>query len=154
MNTHTDSARIAETLSHKWREEHTALDAFFDDFRKWAYEVAQRGVPRFGETAGKLKQLRQRLVTHFEREDGLSTQFVALRGGLSPEPEANRRMVTHDHASLLTQLDSLIEKLNELEPPFASWQEAIEQVERFIDVLDQHEEQESDSIAWLLPEPG
>ena len=154
MTSQAASAKVAETLSHKWHKEHRALDVFIEGFRQWAYQVSQRGLPRFGETAARLQQLHQRLEEHFACEDDLASQFATSRIGLSPEVDANRRQVAQDHNSLLSRLQRLIEKLNETDPPFASWQAATDQVDRLLDALDQHEEQEADSITWLLPKKG
>jgi iron-sulfur cluster repair protein YtfE (RIC family) len=130
------------------------LNEFFDEYRKWAYQIAQRGFPHFGETACRLKELRERLCEHFTEEDEIAEQLLAMKGERSPEVEANRRQVASDHVNLLARLDSLIEQLNQVDPPFDSWQEAVEKVERFCDALEQHEEQESDCINWLAPKKG
>ena len=76
-------------------------------------------------------------------------QLAELYDKKCPEIEAVRRQATHDHQRLLGHLDELIAKLNVLEPNFASWQAAMEQVESFADTLEQNEEQESASILAL-----
>ena len=154
MKTRVDTNQTIESLSHSWREDHRKLDEFFDEYRQWAYEIAQRGFPHFGETADRLKQVRQRLTEHFARESAICEQLIELTSTASPEVEANRRQVETDHANLLSRLDNLIAQLSELEPPFDSWENAVEQVERFCDALEQHEEQESDCLTWLLPKKG
>jgi iron-sulfur cluster repair protein YtfE (RIC family) len=154
MVTRSDTKQTVESLSAQWHQGHAELGEFFDECRQWAYEVAQTGFPHFGELAERLKQLRERLADHFTREDEISDQLVALHGAPSPEADANRRRAQADHEHLLVRLDGLISKLGELEPPFDSWQQAIGEVELFCDALDQHEEQESDCIAWLLPKKG
>ena len=151
MKTRTDTKHTIENLSQQWKDDHRELDKFFDEYRQWAYEIAQQGVPHFGETAERLKQLRERLTEHFAREDKICEQLIAIAGSPSPEVDANRRQVATDHINLLSRLDTLINRLGELDPPYDSWQEAVEEVERFCDALEQHEEQESDCITWLLP---
>lgn len=54
-------------------------------------------------------------------------------------------------SELVARMDDLYEKLMQLEPPFASWQDAVQQIGLFVDVLEQHEEQESENIHWLSP---
>ena len=54
-------------------------------------------------------------------------------------------------SELVARMDVLYEKLMQLEPPFASWQDAVQQIGLFVDVLEQHEEQESENIHWLSP---
>lgn len=151
MKTRTDTEQTIERLTYQWRDDHKKLDEFFDEHRRWAYDIGQRGIPHFGETADRLKQLRERLAEHFAREDEICDQLLAIADSPSPEVESNRRQVATDHVNLLTRLDKLISNLSELEPPFDSWQQAVEQVELFCDALEQHEEQESDCITWLVP---
>ena len=151
MKTRTDIEHTIEGLSHQWRDGHNEVNAFFDEYRQWAYEIAQLGVPYFGESADRLRQLRERLNEHFAREDEICDQLIAITGTPSPEVDANRRQIAADHLNLLSRLDALINQLSELDPPFSSWQQAVEQVERFCDALEQHEEQESDCITWLVP---
>lgn len=152
MKTRTDTEHTIESLSFQWRDDHRKLNEFFDEHRRWAYDIGQRGVPHFGETADRLKRLRAQLTEHFARENEICDQLTAIVVSPSPEVDANRRQVEADHANLLARLDTLINKLSELDPPFESWQQAVEQVELFCDALEQHEEQESDCITWLLPE--
>jgi hypothetical protein len=44
-----------------------------------------------------------------------------------------------------------MDRLNETVPPFGSWQAAIDEAEMFFDVLEQHEDQESESFEMLMP---
>lgn len=154
MSTRIKSIATVERLSHQWHDGHRELDAFFDDYRKWSYEVSQFGFPHFGEMADRLEQLRELLRDHFSKENEICSQLIAVSDRATPEIEANRRRVASDHTSLLARLDELISRLNELEPPFESWEDALNQVERFCDALEQHEEQEADCIDWLAPKKG
>lgn len=154
MKTPVDTKQTIESLSHQWRLDDRELIEFFNQFRQWAYEIAQRGFPHFGETADRLRQLRHQLVEHFAHEDEICRRLVQISGALSPEVDANCRQVACDHERLLSRLDALVAQLSDLEPPFDSWQAAVEQVERLCDAIEQHEEQESDCIGWLLPNEG
>ena len=142
MDTNTSSTADArQALFDEWHEEHQRLDIFSDQLRKWAYEIAQIGIPHFGETADKLTQLRVRLVEHFAREDQIGRQLAN-----DPEFPSLEVNPTHpqaaDHADLLQQLDSLTARLNQTEPPFDSWEQAFQEVERLMDAIDQHEARE------------
>lgn len=141
-----------EDLSQAWRDEHDKLHAFFEDYRQWSYQVAQRGIPHFGETACRLKHLRAELEQHFSCEDEICQKLMVCKGGMSPELDAMRRQTAIDHESLLTRLDQLIDQLGAVNPLFDSWQQAVSEVERFCDALEVHEEQEADCITWLLPD--
>ncbi len=151
MNKHAGSTQAVETLSGQWRAEHRELNQFFDDFRRWAYDVSLFGMPHFGESADRLKQFRRRLVEQFDREDELSNQATAMNNHRLPQMGLDPHRITVEHGPLLSQLDVLIDRLDELEPPFDSWQDAIGQVESFIESLDHHEEEEAAYITWLLP---
>lgn len=154
MKTQFEQKQTIDGLMHRWRQSHKELDEFFEEYRQWSYEVAQRGFPHFGEASERLKRLRECLTSHFSEEDSISDELVVLSGRPTPEIEANRRQVDSDHINLLARLDTLIGELGALDPPFESWQDAVEKVERFCDALEQHEEQESDCITWLFPKKG
>jgi len=149
MNTKKTAATSTHDLFQRWQFEDHELAARIDETRKWMQQVAERGTPRFGEAGSQLTQLRSYLLTHFDREHDICDQLENLYDKHCPEIEAMRRQATHDHQQLLNQLDEFIAKLNALDPPFVSWQAAIEQVESFADTLEQHEEQESESILAL-----
>jgi hypothetical protein len=134
-----------------WRAEDRQLEVGIDGVRDWMQEVNQLGIPHFGETATRLLPLRQRLVTHFQREDQMIAQLAELYPSSSPEVQAVRRQSSRDHHQLLARLDDLIQRLGQTEPPFASWQAAMDELESFVDLLEQHEEQEADSIERLMP---
>jgi len=149
METKQTAKSSTHDLFQRWKFEDHELAARIDETRKWMQQVAERGTPRFGETGSQLTQLRSFLLMHFGREADLCNRLESLYKKPCPEIEAMRRQATNDHEQLLSQLDELIAKLNALEPPFDSWQAAIEQVESFADLLEQHEEQESESILAL-----
>ncbi|MGI9473257.1 MAG: hemerythrin domain-containing protein [Rubripirellula sp.] len=138
-------------LYQQWSVEDRQLEACVDEVRHWMQEVAQLGIPHFGETATRLRPLAERLGTHFQREDDMIQQVAQLYPNTSPEVNAIRRQATRDHDQLRDRLGDLIERLDLLEPPFESWQLAIDEVELFVDMLEQHEEQESESIRMLMP---
>jgi hypothetical protein len=151
MTTRTDSRRIIESLANRWREQHLWLNDFLDEFRRWACHHSEPDSRRYAEAAARLVQLRERLQEHFQCEDQLADHFLGAREGLSPEADANRRQVKADHSRLFKRLDGLIDEFGRRRPPYESWTAAVEQVELFADVLEQHEEQEADSILWLIP---
>lgn len=134
-----------------WRAEDRALESNIDEIRDWMHEVDQLGIPHFGETATRLGPLRDRLIAHFHREDEMIGQLAELYPSSSPEIDSVRRQSVRDHHQLLSRLDDLTARLDEIEPPFASWQAAMDELESFVDLLEQHEEQESDSIRMLMP---
>lgn len=135
----------------QWCDEDRQLEISINEVRQWMQEVAKLGIPHFGEMATRLRPLETRLTTHFQREGEMIQQVAELYPRTSPEVGAIRRQATFDHAHLEDRLSDLIDRLDELDPTFASWQSAIDEVESFVDLLEQHEEQESESIRMLMP---
>ena len=134
-----------------WRAEDSELEACLDEVRDWMGEVSQLGIPHFGETATRLRPLRERLVRHFEREDAMIAQLAQSYPPPSTEIDAVRSQSAYDHHLLLGRLDDLMQRLNETEPPLNSWKAAMDEVELFVVALEEHEEQESESIKILMP---
>lgn len=139
-----------ESLVDRWRGEHRELDQFVTEILSWMHDVSTLGIPRFGEAGSRLTQLRSRLVEHFRVEDEIATELCESRPSC-PDRQAAKRQAERDHKQLLTRVDELNDRLLQLEPPFASWQEAVQQIGLFMDVLEQHEEQESENLEWLSP---
>ena len=149
MNSKTDPP--LPKIFHKWRAEDRELELRINELREWMGEVSQLGIPHFGETATRLGQVRERLVQHFEREDEMVTELASLYPDSSPEIASIRKQSSRDHSLLLSRLDDLSKRLSELEPPFESWQQAMQDVEFFVDTLEQHEDRESESVMMLMP---
>jgi hypothetical protein len=149
MNSRTD--RPLPKIIQKWRAEDRELKLRINELREWMGEVSQLGIPHFGETATRLGQVRARLVQHFEREDEMVAELARLYPDSSPEIASIRKQSSRDHSLLLSRLDDLSKRLSELEPPFESWQQAMQDVELFVDTLEQHEDRESESVMMLMP---
>jgi hemerythrin-like domain-containing protein len=147
----TEANPLLSKIFETWQAEDRELEACLDEVRDWMREVSQLGIPHFGETATRLRPFHDRLVLHFDREDKMIGQLAQHYPSSSPEVSAVRTQSDHDHKHLLVRLDDLMARLNQTEPPFASWQAAMEEVELFVDVLEQHEERESESIKILMP---
>jgi len=121
--------------------EHRALLTQISELREWATAVGEHGIPHFGEMGTRMEQLRDRLRDHFAEEE---------KGGyLSPIMEIVPRFAGEieelggQHGELLLTLDRFIARLHETEPPFASWQQAMREFEKFIGALRRHESREN-----------
>ena len=102
MNTSTKSIETCRELFQRWCEEHERLEELMNDFRQWAYEISQLGIPHFGETADKLTRIRQRLVEHFDREDEIGRELTICNcGNAAVEVESTCSKAAHDHQLLL-----------------------------------------------------
>ncbi len=138
------------SLFGKWKNEDQELERYVDGVRSWMNEVSQLGIPRFGETANRLQQFRDRLTMHFDREDEIGTQ-LADHYADSTELDAARRQAERDHRQLRNRLSDLISRLDALDPPFTSWESAMDEVESFVVALERHEDQEAESVELLMP---
>lgn len=134
-------------LMHQWDNEHQDLSRNIRETTLWLGQVSQRGIPRFGELAARLSLMRQRMKQHFDREETLGRDLQQVSDCL--EVKMTRRRAISDHQHLTQRIDDLIAKLSELEPPFESFQQAIDQVGLFVDAFEQHEEQEAQGLQWL-----
>jgi hypothetical protein len=150
MNT-KDTSEICQ-LFQAWRNDDRSLAATVDEIRDWMWEVNQMGIPHFGETASRLKPFRELLSEHFGRERAMLEKLAELYPSASPEVNAFQRQTAMDHQELLARLDHLYQRLQEIDPPFASWSEAMEEVDVFFAAVEQHELLESDRVGMLVPE--
>lgn len=139
---------VPQVLDH-WHDEDRSLEMCINEVRAWMREVEQRGIPHFGETAAQLAPLRARLLQHFEREDRMLHQIAELFLAPTPEIDAVRTQALHEHDQLLFALDELRARLSKLQPPFASWQAAMREVDEFFSSLEQHEQQEAENVLAL-----
>jgi hypothetical protein len=136
-----------EALLRQWNDEHLDLAKSIRDTTLWLGQVSQRGIPRFGELAARLSSMRQRMTQHFEREEALGDDLQQTSDCV--EVKTTRQRAINDHQHLIQRVDDLILKLSELDPPFASFQQAIDLVGLFVDAFEQHEEQEAQGLQWL-----
>jgi len=143
----SDCLQSLAPLLQQWNDEHQDLSRSIRDTTLWLGQVSQRGIPRFGELAARLSQMRQRMKQHFDREESLGDDLQQASDCL--EVKTTRRRAINDHQHLTQRIDDLIAKLSELEPPFDSFQQAIDQVGLFVDAFEQHEEQEAQGLQWL-----
>lgn len=144
-----DSAQVPQQwheLVRTWNEEHEDLARHITETTQWLAAVSDLGIPRFGELGERLKQLRERLKRHFALEDRLSQQMQASDDCVELATSRRRSLGEHEH--LLRRIDVLVERLGELDPPFESFQQAIEEVSLLVDAFEQHEEDEAQGLQW------
>lgn len=149
----TDPSKSLAALYRDWQAEDRALEAGIAEIRRWMYEVSQFGEPHFGEIATRLKLFRQQLIQHFEREREMLIEIADSHLTSTREVNAMGEQSSVDRGRLFAQIDDLMERLNQVDPPFNSWQQAMKEVEDFIDVLEQHENREVENMTKLIPDP-
>jgi len=134
-----------------WRAEDEQLGREVDSLRQWMRELDQLGKQHFGETATRLRLLRETIVDHFDREEVMMEKLSAHYPPSSPELAAVKKQAKREHQNLLARLDDLVNRLDQVEPPFESWQQAMDEMQELVNLFEHHEANEWESIEMLLP---
>lgn len=144
------AGRSLVTMYESWKSEDREIEAFIDELQSWMYQVAQMGHPHFGETATRLRPLQEHLWKHFENERRMLEEITQSR--LAPEEVAGRIRTesVRDRDELFSELDNLIDRLNQVDPPFDSWQRAVDEVRAMLNLVTRHEESEAANIQSLI----
>jgi hypothetical protein len=137
-------------LFAQWQTEDRQLGEYVQELQAWMKEVNDIGIPHFGEAGDRLRSLRGRLQQHFDREDDIIEGLEEYFDDSPSAVGALRNQSSADHQHIMHRLDGLMERLNQLEPPFKSWLAAMGEIESFVSGLAQHEREESDTVAALL----
>ena len=151
MNTETETKSELHRVFGGWRQEDGRLAALVDETRDWMSEVNQLGIPHFGETAARLEPLRDHLQRHFDQERRMIDKLAELYPTTSPEVRAFRHQTLSDQETLVARLDDLHRRLMEIDPPFQSWTEAMQEVDVLFEAMQQHELREADRVDMLMP---
>lgn len=122
-------------------EEHRLLMKQIADFRTWAKEVDELGVPHFREMGNRLQTLRDVLSCHFIDEEAGGYLSPVLEA--APRFSAEAAELQAQHAGFLATLDGLIVRLSNEPPEFESWQAAVSEFEHFLETLRHHEAREN-----------
>ena len=131
------------TIQHdlsRMSQEHQLLAEVIADVRSWIREVCELGMPHFGELGDRLRPLHEQLARHFRHEEELGYLSDALARAPHLTGEAN--ILLQQHGQLLRELNELILRLHETEPPFDSWQQACSELDAMLAELDRHEGRE------------
>jgi iron-sulfur cluster repair protein YtfE (RIC family) len=146
--------QLDNQLNH-WLTEHRELDLELTRFLKrltsvhWPTEIQLLGI------RSMLDRLVEHLDAHFTREGELVELLVAARQGQStPEIEAVHRQTMRDRHAILARVGAVRERLCDPLRARQTWAEIKAELNLIADVLEQHEEQERESIAWLRPREG
>ncbi len=135
MIMNTKSPKTPTELFDQWQREDEQLEAYIHDLRGWMNEVNQLGIPHFGEAGVRLTAFRKRMVKHFESEDEIIAQLAENFSGADASVVKLRSQSRRKHEKILTHVDGLMNRLDQLEPPFESWVAMMQEVESFIDGL-------------------
>jgi len=125
-------------------EEHRLLMKQIADFRAWAKEVDELGIPHFREMGNRLQTLRDVLSCHFVDEE--AGGYLAPVLNAAPQFSSEAAELKAQHAEFLTTLDRLIARLTTEPPEFESWQAAVKEFEDFLELLRRHESRENSMV--------
>lgn len=153
INQSSEAVDVLIGLFSQWKSEHEQLSRFVRELSVWATQDSQSESPNFSQAAVGLRKLDQRLVEHFEKEQAIGLLLADARGTSTPEVEAVQRQADKDHLALQKRLHELIEKIDRGPRNPSTWNAAIEELNLFLDVLEQHEELESENVRSLIPTP-
>jgi hypothetical protein len=154
---------VTETVSalcrifDDWTSESRRLVLIGDQIRDWMVKLDRRGSSDFQAASSKLRHYRDWLEVQFEREDVLLATLATLYPASSPEVCAFNRQSQSDHQALIDRCDNLVMRLTgpirgmDAKQPFSSWREALDEVDLFFAAVEQHELEESERTAMLIP---
>jgi Hemerythrin HHE cation binding domain len=126
---------------HTFVEEHLELNRQIAELRKWWSELDELGLPKFGEMAFRVEELRNLLAEHFDEEERNGILDSAAK--VAPEFAAQSARFQQEHHQFLDRLDRLIAEARLPQPPSALWRSARHEIEDVLSVLKQHEESEN-----------
>ncbi len=142
-----DQAEIAVELQHLVRE-HEELRSRIESENAWWREVRELGKPRFGEMGFRLAHFRERLASHFEREESLEES--AIRQSVCKASPDQFQTMVGDHRDLLGRLDKIIAKANDSGGSYACWGDIGLEFSELIHAIDEHESEELRLLAEIL----
>lgn len=121
--------------------EHEELAVMISDLRSWLAEVAELGIPHFGELGTRLQPLCDKLREHFAHEE--ANGYLADVIAADPRLTSNVNQLLAQHAVFRNRLETLIRRLRDSETPFDSWQTACEEFESLCADIARHEQNET-----------
>lgn len=141
----------ADVLFENWKAEHQELDRYTSDLSEWIDRQTKLRTSQFRETVHKLTELNGKLLAHFAKEEEISKKIRVVHSDGSPEVDAAQRQTDRDHVNILNRLKHLIDRMQDAESECDAWKKGVYELGLIIDVIEQHEEQESESVNCLLP---
>ena len=145
-----DKPKVDGVFEH-WKAEHQVLDRYTSDLSEWIDRQSKMRTSQFRETVQKLTELDEKLRAHFAREEEIGEKIRSVHCDGTPEVEAAQRQTDKDHENILNRLKHLIDRMQEAETECDAWKKGVYELGLIIDVIEQHEEQESESVSCLLP---
>lgn len=155
MNREPDTS--ARDLFRRWQAEVRELEGFVDGLRDLMQKMGEGSPYGFEGPLVGLLDLKSRLCDHFDREDRIIAALASTFDHPPTELEATLRQAKHDHRQLIERLDRFADRLrrwqphSDVPPDSEARDHALAELELFVDLLEQHEDQENESIELLMP---
>jgi hypothetical protein len=140
-----------DELFEQWKKEHCELDKYAMELSAWVHQQSQQREMQFREAVTRLGELNKKLAVHFTKEAEIGKQLLAIQGEHTPEAEALQRQAERDHSNIISRITHLIDRMQDVEAERDAWKDSMFELNLIIDVLEQHEEQEAESVGWLIP---
>lgn len=121
-------------------DEHEEILAHMEELNDWWTQLYEKGLPKFGEMGTRVEQFRDLLAKHFADEEKagyFKPVFDESPGFCIMVPDFKIK-----HEEILSRIDDFITRLRKSEPPFQHWKEALNEFEKLLADLHQHEDQE------------
>ncbi|MCF7961816.1 MAG: hypothetical protein K9M08_13840 [Pirellula sp.] len=139
------------SLFEQWKAEHCELDDYAMELASWIHQQSKQRNLQFREAVERLADLSARLASHFDREQEIGEKIVAAQRHLSPEAESLKRQADRDHSNIMKRLKHLSDRMQDAEAECDAWKAGMDELNLILDTLEQHEEQEAESVGWMLP---
>ena len=98
-----------------------------------------------------MTKLNEKLQMHFAREEALCDRMKEFHCEGSVECAAVKRQSDRDHENISNRLKHLIDRMQDAQAEQDSWNKGVYELGLIMDVIEQHEEQEEESVCCLLP---
>jgi hypothetical protein len=155
MTDNSEARQELESVFQAWKDQHQELlqnlDGFLDQLRDNAASD-QASVGGEHELVGQLNRTREKLQEHFIAERQMNKLLKASRGKPTPEINSLKQKAESEHRQLLSRLEGQVESIasayRKKDP--SRWLQSVDEINLFLDALEQHEDQEADNIRWLM----
>jgi predicted RNase H-like nuclease (RuvC/YqgF family) len=134
----------------QWKKEHQVIDKYTAELEVWIATQSKVRAQQFQQTVQKLNELNEQLQAHFTREDLICKNLDATHRDCPLDSDAVKRQIDRDHTNISNRLKQLIDRMQEAECEMDNWKTSVHELQLILDLVEQHDEQEFDSVSCLL----
>jgi hypothetical protein len=121
--------------------------AYVPELQRWIHDVSELGMPHFRELGNRLQCYRDLLAADFAAEEARGRMSGV--GKCRPECWEEIDELRHQHGQFLDELEVLVVKLCQDEPPYDSWQDAVRHFDELLMEIHRHEGRELQLLASI-----